>query len=77
MTDFVSLSTLRLLARQRADMENSQFVTDDEMRRYINRGYAELYDLIVTSANSEDYFLSSSTVQLVTGTKTYNLPSEL
>ena len=48
MTDFVSLSTLRLLARQRADMENSQFVTDDEMRRYINRGYAELYGLIVT-----------------------------
>ena len=76
MTDFVSLSTLRLLARQRADMENSQFVTDDEMRRYINRGYAELYDLIVTSANSEDYFLSSSTVQLVSGTKTYNLPSD-
>ena len=61
MTDFVSLSTLRLLARQRADMENSQFVTDTEMRRYINRGYAELYDLIVTSANSEDYFLESST----------------
>tara|TARA_Y100000004_G_scaffold175097_1_gene214404 strand:+ start:1484 stop:2365 length:882 start_codon:yes stop_codon:yes gene_type:complete len=76
MTDFVSLSTLRLLARQRADMENSQFVTDTEMRRYINRGYAELYDLIVTSANSEDYFLESSTVQLVSGTKTYSLPSD-
>ena len=65
MADVVSLSTLRLLTRQRADMENSQFITNDEWRRMINRGYAELYDLIVTSANSEDYFLKSGTVSLV------------
>ena len=52
MADIVSLSELRLLAQQRADMENSQFITADEWRRMLNRGYAELYDLIVTSANS-------------------------
>ena len=76
MTDIVSLSELRFLAQQRADMENSQFITADEWRRMINRGYAELYDLIVTSANSEDYFLKSSTISLTSGTATYDLPTD-
>jgi hypothetical protein len=76
MTDIVSLSELRLLAQQRADMENSQFITDDEWRRMLNRAYAELYDLIVTSANSEDYFLTSGTITLVSGTTTYDLPTD-
>ena len=76
MTDIVSLSELRLLAQQRADMENSQFITNDEWRRMINRGYAELYDLIVTSANSEDYFLKSSTISLTSGSATYDLPTD-
>jgi len=76
MTDIVSLSELRLLSQQRADMENSQFITSDEWRRMINRSYAELYDLIVTSANSEDYFLKSGTISLVSGTSTYDLPTD-
>ena len=76
MTDIVSLSDLRLLARQRADMENSQFISDDEWRRMINRSYAELYDLVVTSANSEDYFLKSDTISLVSGTDSYDLPAD-
>jgi hypothetical protein len=76
MADVVSLSTLRLLTKQRADMENGQFITDDEWRRMLNRSYAELYDLIVTSANSEDYFLNSSTITLVSGTQSYSLPTD-
>jgi len=76
MTDIVSLSELRLLSKQRADMEDEQFITNDEWRRMINRGYAELYDLIVTSANSEDYFLKSGTISLVSGTATYDLPTD-
>ena len=76
MTDFVSLSDLRTLVRQRAAQENSQFVTDEELRQYINRGYSGLYDLLVTNANSEDYFLNSSTVTLVSGTQTYDLPTD-
>lgn len=76
MTDYVALTTLRTLARQRADMENSQFVSANEWREYINRGYAELYDLLTTSASSEDYFLNSNTFSLVSGTKTYDLPSD-
>ena len=76
MADIVALSTLRLLTKQRADMENGQFITNDEWRRMLNRSYAELYDLIVTSANSEDYFLNSSTISLVSGTQSYDLPSD-
>ncbi len=76
MADIVSLSELRLLSQQRADMENSQFITADEWRRMLNRSYAELYDLIVTSANSEDYFLKSGTISLVSGTATYDLPTD-
>ena len=76
MADIVSLSELRLLAQQRADMENSQFITADEWRRMLNRSYAELYDLIVTSANSEDYFLKSGTISLTSGTSTYDLPTD-
>jgi len=76
MTDYVNLSVLRTLTRQRADMENSQFVTDTELLRYLNRAYAELYDLIVTEANADDYFLNSSTFTLVSGTKAYDLPAD-
>ena len=57
-------------------MENSQFVTDTELLRYLNRAYAELYDLIVTEANADDYFLNSSTFTLVSGTKAYDLPAD-
>ena len=74
--DLVSLSTLRTLSRQRADLENSQFISDTELLRYLNRAYAELYDLIVTEANSDDYFLKSSDISLVSGTKAYDLPTD-
>lgn len=39
MTDLVSLSELRQLTRQRADNENSQFVTDTELTRYLNNSW--------------------------------------
>jgi hypothetical protein len=76
VADYVTLSNLRTLVRQRADMEGSQFVTDEEIRQYCNLGYAELYDMLITNATSEDYFLNSSTVSLVSGTQLYSLPSD-
>lgn len=44
---FTSLGAIRTLARQRADMVNSQFVTDSEFNDYISLSYYELYDLLV------------------------------
>ena len=48
---------MRNQTRQRADMENSQFVSDSELDLYINNSYLELYDLIVSSF--EDYYIQS------------------
>lgn len=44
--------------RQRADMVNSTFVTDDEITRWINLGVAKLYDILV-KARGVDYYLRS------------------
>jgi len=75
MTDLVSLTELRTLTRQRADMENSQFVTDTELTRYLNNSWGELYNLIVENFN-EDYYTTSSTISLSSGTDSYSLPSD-
>jgi hypothetical protein len=42
-----TLAELELAVRREADMVNSQFVTSDEVRAYINQSWAELYDRIV------------------------------
>jgi len=75
MTDYVSLTELRTLTRQRADMENSQFVTDTEVTRYLNNSWGELYSLISDNFN-EDYYTTSTTFSLTSGTDSYDLPSD-
>jgi hypothetical protein len=42
-----TLTELELAVRREADMVNSQFVTSEELRSYINQSWAELYDRIV------------------------------
>lgn len=70
-----TLAQLRTLARQRADMENSTFVSDSEFNNYINDSYGELYDLLV--ASFEDYYLKAPvTFTLTSPTNTYALPSD-
>lgn len=49
----LSLGELRLLARQRADRVNSNFVTNPEINTYINQSMYELYDILTTVY--EDY----------------------
>lgn len=56
-----TLSELRTQVRQRADMVNSTFVSDSELNGYINKSYAELYDLLVRQYG-EDYNVSSQTI---------------
>ena len=53
-------------------MENSTFVTDAEVTSYINRSYAELYDLLIEQYG-EDYSVSSSTITTTSATD-YALP---
>ena len=63
----VEFSTLKQRAQRRADMVNSSFVSDDEIKDYVNSSIAELYDYLVKSY--EDYFVSEQayTIPLATG----------
>lgn len=70
----VPVQTLLDQARDRADMINSKFVTDSEALKYLNLAYQSMYDIITT--NNEDFFISSSTIQLVDQQSDYNLPGD-
>jgi len=61
-------------ARRRADMVNSNFVSDAELIDWINEGWTELYDKLV-SAYGEDYFFESTTGSTVASQPNYDLPS--
>ena len=74
MTDYVALNSLRDEARQRADQVNTTFVTDAELNGYLNNSWSELYDILV-SKYQDDYFLTSTTVTITSGTSSYSLPS--
>lgn len=68
------LSQIRLLAQQKADRVNSQFVTKAEWNVYINQSMFELYDLLIT-CYGEDYF-AAPPAQFTTDGSTfkYDLP---
>lgn len=54
-----TLTTVRTIARQRADMVNSQVITDAEWNSNINASAYELFDLLVTTYG-EDYESSTN-----------------
>jgi hypothetical protein len=68
------LSQIRLLAQQKADRVNSQFVTKSEWNVYINQSMFELYDLLVT-AYGEEYFANEVTFTTSANQPTYALPN--
>lgn len=72
-TSEVSLGQLRLMAQQRADRVNSNFVTVPEWNTYINQSMFELYDLLVTVY--EDYYIAPAVSFLTNGNQfLYPLP---
>jgi hypothetical protein len=74
LTGEMSLGQVRLLAQQRADRVNSNFVTKEEWNSYINQSYTELYDLLVTLY--EDYYVAPPlTFQTDGSTSQYTLPN--
>lgn len=74
MSNTVTLLQLRTQARERADMENSDFISDSELTSYINQSYAELYDLLV--ARYEDYFTKESSETVAQGSSSFTLPTD-
>ena len=53
----ITLAELKLQSREKADMVDSNFVTDSELTSYINSSIAELHDIMI-QAYGEDYFIN-------------------
>lgn len=73
-TGDLSLAQIRLMSKQRADMVNSQFVTDSEWNLYINQAAFELYDLLITEY--EDYFMKAPLLLTTDGSEQFTLPTD-
>lgn len=71
----ITLANLRTRARDRANMENSTFVSDSIFNSYINYSISELRD-IITSKVGEDYFATSSSSTLTAGQESVSLPAD-
>lgn len=71
----ITLLELREQSRFRANQENSDFVTDQELNTYINSSIAELHDILVQSYGS-DYFLSEYDFNTIADTDSYDLPED-
>lgn len=71
-----TLSQLRTRARQRADMENNNFISDSELTQYINDAIEELYDLIAKINPSYLQADTDYTFTTTSGTSEYALPSD-
>lgn len=74
LTSDISLGQVRLMAQQRADRVNSNFVTLSEWNSYINQSYFELYDLLVTVF--EDYYLQDPYIFTTDGNAQQTLPDD-
>lgn len=70
----VTLATLKTQVREAANMENSLFVSDAELTRYIDLSYAELYDLLVKTF--ENYYTLGPITTTVPSGNTISLPAD-
>ena len=72
----VTLRQLMTRARQRANDNTIQFVTDAELTDMISQSYAEFYDLVRGSTFGGQYYRSSKNITMVAGTASYALPDD-
>lgn len=71
----ITVATIKTRARQKADMVNSNFISDAELLNYINEAYFSWYDEIVSAF--EDYNLGDPTeFTLASGVSTQTLAND-
>lgn len=71
----ITLAQIRIRAREKADMVNSNFIEDPELLNYINESYFTWYDMIVGAF--EDYFLDDPTeFSLAASVSEFPLPAD-
>jgi hypothetical protein len=74
--DGPTLASIRAAAKERADLVQSSFITDSSWRDYINGGYYELYDRLIT-AYDNDYNVAEPYVFITDGvTERWPLPPD-
>lgn len=74
MAQNVLVSQLITDIRSKADMQNTQFITDTELISYIDKAYRKIHNKLVNTF--QNYFVSEATITLVSGTNEYDLPSD-
>lgn len=74
MASNITLLALRDACKDRADMQNSNFVSDSEWNRYINSAAKELYGLLTSKGLL--YTTVSDTISTNGTDDTYSLPSD-
>jgi hypothetical protein len=74
MAQLKLISDLITETRQRADMQNTQFVTDVEITTYLDKAYRKVYNHIVAKYSA--IFVSEASIPTVNGVDTYDLPSD-
>lgn len=67
---------MRTRARQLADMENSEFVSEDELKDIVNEQIAELWDILIEARGSEYFRKEMPLFQTVVGQTKYLLPED-
>lgn len=75
MAQLVTLQELKIRARQASDMENSSFISDDELTTYLNQSLQKLYDLIVM-AYGQEYYYAYKDIKITNSVQTYPLPDD-
>lgn len=70
-----TLSDLIADVRQRTNMENSTFVTDEEITEYLNVEFAELWSRL-TQGGGQPFYRASTNIDVVVGTSLYPLPAD-
>lgn len=68
----ITFAQLKQAARERADMTESNFVTDSELGTYINASIAELHDILVETYE-HDYYIKEQTFNTTAQTASYDL----
>src|SRR6185369_4464796 len=63
------------VVRSRTNMENSEFVTNDEITEFLNEEYAELLGRI-TLNEGQPHYISTTTINVTSGTSLYALPAD-
>jgi len=73
----VTLAELTTQVRRRADMENTQFVTDVEIQAYLEGSLGELWDIVLEEGGGDHYVMTTPTDSTAAGTQDYILYSNL